>query len=128
MASSAILVHTAGEANPKNTLAQPKSNQHQLAPTNPPQQENSRGDGAYGGNYRGHGPRQHPNYHGHGNGGNSNNRDDQGQGGGRCEFKRGYNENRGRGQENSSRGHRKQWDGNNYDNHDRDNRERGAKG
>ena len=55
MASVALLTHTFDDTNSKNTPAQPKSNQHQLAPINPPQQQNSRGDGEYGGNYRGHG-------------------------------------------------------------------------
>ena len=38
MASAAILVHTAGNTPTKSKSSQPKSNQHQLAPINQPQE------------------------------------------------------------------------------------------
>ena len=40
MASAALLVHTAGDVKQKSKDTQPKSMQHQLAPINPPQQQN----------------------------------------------------------------------------------------
>ena len=45
IASAAILVHTEGDSTAKSKTSQPKSNQHQLAPINPSQDQNSRGMG-----------------------------------------------------------------------------------
>ena len=47
MASAAILVHTAQNASTKGKSSQPKSNQHQLAPINQPQDPQSTGDMEY---------------------------------------------------------------------------------
>ena len=55
MASAALIVHTAGDVKPKSKDTQPKSMQHQLAPINPPQQQNdNNGNDDFRGNYRGH--------------------------------------------------------------------------
>ena len=53
MASAAILVHIAQDAPTKGKSSQPKSNQHQLAPINPPQDAQSTGDMEYTGGQRG---------------------------------------------------------------------------
>ena len=45
ISSAAILVHTVSNSTTKSQMSQPKSNQHQLAPINPPQDQNSRGMG-----------------------------------------------------------------------------------
>ena len=57
MASASLLAHTVPNDKASSTPAQPKINQHQLAPTNPaPQsQQPSTGDEDYRGNYRGRG-------------------------------------------------------------------------
>ena len=56
MASATLLVHTAGDVKPKGKDTQPKSLQHQLAPINPPQQQNeNNGNDDFRGNYRGRG-------------------------------------------------------------------------
>ena len=49
MASAAILVHTAGNAPTKSKSSQPKSNQHQLAPINQPQDNPNTGETEYNG-------------------------------------------------------------------------------
>ena len=53
MASAAILVHTAGNTPTKSKLSQPKSNQHQLAPINQPQDNPNTGETEYNGGQRG---------------------------------------------------------------------------
>ena len=53
MASAAILVHTAQNAPTKGKSSQPKSNQHQLAPINQPQDLQITGDMDYIGGHRG---------------------------------------------------------------------------
>ena len=122
MASAALLVHTAGDAKPKSKDSQPKSMQHQLAPINPPQQQNdNNGNEDFRGNYRGRGRGRDRRPRGRGSGGNSENRDNRDREGNRGEYKQGYNDNRGQSQENSSRGRRKQWD----EKGDRNNRDRG---
>ena len=47
MASAAILVHTVDNTPTKSKLSQPKSNQHQLAPINQPQENPNTGDTGY---------------------------------------------------------------------------------
>ena len=49
MASAAILVHTVDNTPTKGKLSQPKSNQHQLAPINQPQENPNTGDTDYNG-------------------------------------------------------------------------------
>ena len=49
MASAAILVHTAENAPTKGKSSQPKSNQHQLAPINQPQDPPNTGETDYTG-------------------------------------------------------------------------------
>ena len=49
MASAAILVHTVDNTATKSKLSQPKSNQHQLAPINQPQENPNTGDTDYNG-------------------------------------------------------------------------------
>ena len=49
MASAAILVHTADNTTTKGKSSQPKSNQHQLAPINQPQENPNTGDTDYNG-------------------------------------------------------------------------------
>ena len=53
MASAAILVHTAQNPPTKGKSSQPKSNQHQLAPINQPQDPQPTGDVDYSGAQRG---------------------------------------------------------------------------
>ena len=77
IASAAILAHTAGESTAKTQTPQPKSNQHQLSPINLPPEQNSRGDGGYGGGQHGRGCGRDRGPHGRGNFGNSDNRYDQ---------------------------------------------------
>ena len=55
MASATILVHTAQNAPTKGKSSQPKSNQHQLAPINQPQDPQTTGDMDYTGGQRGQG-------------------------------------------------------------------------
>ena len=119
MASASLLAHTVPNDENTPTPPQPKIHQHQLAPTNPApqQQQTPSGDDEYRGNYRGRGRGRDRGSRGRGGGRNPENRDDRDRGGN----KQGYNDNRGQGQENSSRGRRKQWDNN-------DNRDRGADG
>ena len=52
MASAAILVHTAQNAPTKGKSSQQKSNQHQLAPINQPQDPPNAGDMDYTGGQR----------------------------------------------------------------------------
>ena len=124
MASATLLAHTVPDNKTTSTPPQPQINQHQLAPTNPaPQEEQSTGgNDEYRGNYRGRGRGRDRGSRGQGAGRNADNRDDRDRGGNRGEYKQGYNDNRGQGQDSSSRGRRKQWDNN------IDNRERGADG
>ena len=53
MASAAILVHTPQNAPTKGKSSQPKSNQHQLAPINQPQDPPNTGDMDYTGGQHG---------------------------------------------------------------------------
>ena len=52
LASAAILVHTDDNIATKGKSSQPKSNQHQLAPINHPQENPNTGDGDYSGGQR----------------------------------------------------------------------------
>ena len=129
MASAAILVHTLENTATKGKSSQPKSNQHQLAPINQPQENPNAGNTDYSGGQCGRGRGHDRGTHGCGNGGNSNNRYDNlergaGRGQGQCDF----HYNRGCGQDNSYRGRRRQWDGNDSNNRDRDNRDRNSDG
>ena len=74
--SAAILVHTEDNTATKGKSSQPKSNQHQLAPINHPQENPNTGDGDYSGGQRGRGRGHDRGTRGHGSGGNSNNRYD----------------------------------------------------
>ena len=129
MASAAILVHTMDNTTTKGKSSQPKSNQHQLAPINQPQENPTTGDTDYNGGHRGRGHGHDRGTRGHGNGGNSNNRYDHlEQGAGQGQGQRDFHYNKGRGQDNSYRGRRRQWDGNDSNNHNRDNRDRNSDG
>ena len=129
LASAAILVHTEDNTATKGKSSQPKSNQHQLAPINHPQENPNTGDGDYSGGQRGRGCGHDRSTHGRGSGGNSNNRyDHQERGHGRGQGQRDFQYNRGRGQDNSYRGRRRQWDGNDSNNRDKDNRDRNSDG
>ena len=64
-----------------------------------------------------------------GNGGNSDNRyDQQERGVGYGQGQQNFQYNRGRGQDNLFCGRQRQWDGNDSNNHDRDNRDRNTDG
>ena len=129
MASAAILVHTVDNTTTKGKSSQPKSNQHQLAPINQPQENPNTGDTDYNGGQHGRGRGYDRGSHGHGNGGNPNNRydhQDRGAGHGQGQWDSQYN--RGCGQDNSYRGRGRQWDGNDSNNCDRDNRDRNSDG
>ena len=105
MASAAILVHTAQDMPTKGKLSQPKSNQHQLAPINPPHDAQSTGDMEYTGGQRGQGCGCDRCPHRHREGGNLHNWfDHQDQGASCGEFKRDFQYNRSRGRDNSFRG------------------------
>ena len=105
MASAAILVHTVDNTPIKGKASQPKSNQHQLAPINQPQENINTGDNDHNGGQCGRGRGYDRGSRGHGNGGNSHNRyDHQDWGTGRDQGQRDFNYNRGRGQDNSYRG------------------------
>ena len=88
MASAAILVHTAQNAPTKGKSSQPRSNQHQLAPINQPQDLPNTGDMDYTG-----GQRNSENWFDH-----------QDRGAGCGQSQRDFQYNRGRGQDNSFRG------------------------
>ena len=124
MASATLLAHTVPDAKLTSKQPQPQINQHQLAPTNPSsQEEQTTGNNHdYRGNFRGRGRGGNRGSRGRGGGRNPDSREDRDRGGNRGEYKQNYNDNRGQGQENSSRGRRKQWDNNN------DNRDRGGDG
>ena len=129
MASAAILVHTEDNTATKSKSSQPKSNQHQLAPINQPQDNPNTGGSDYNGGQRGRGRGHDRGTHGRGSGGNSNNRyDHQERGAGRGQGQREFHYNKGRGQDNSYRGRHRQWDGNDSNNRDRDNRDRNSNG
>ena len=129
MASATILVHTVDNTPTKGKSSQPKSNQHQLAPINQPQENPNTGDTDYNGGQRRRGCRNNRGSRGRGNGGNSNNRyDHQDLGAGHRQGQGDFHYNRGRGQNNSYGGRRRQWDGNDLNNHDRDNRDRNSDG
>ena len=129
LASAAILVHTDDNTATKGKSSQPKSNQHQLAPINHPQEHPNTGDGDYSGGQRGRGRGHDRGTHGRGSGGNSNNRyDHQERGHGHGQGQRDFQYNRGHRQDNSYRGRRRQWDGNDSNNRDRDNRDRNSDG
>ena len=76
MASAAILVHTVDNTPTKGKSSQPKSNQHQLAPINQPQENINTGDNDHNGGQRGRGRGYDRGSPGRGNGGNSHNRYD----------------------------------------------------
>ena len=102
MASATILVHTVDNTPTKGKSSQPKSNQHQLAPINQPQENPNTGDTDYNGGQRGRGCGNNRGSHGRGNGGNSNNRyDHQDQGASCGQGQQDFHYNRGRGQDNS---------------------------
>ena len=129
MASAAILVHTVENAPTKGKSLQPKSNQHQLAPINQPQDPPNTGETDYTRGQCGRGRGCDRSSCGHGNGGNSDNRYDHQDRGASCsQTPRDFQYNRGRGQDNSFQGRRRQWDGNNSNNHDRDNQDRNSEG
>ena len=105
MASTAILVHTAENAPTKGKSSQLKSNQHQLAPINQPQDPPNTGETDYTGGQCGQGHGRDRSSCGHGNGGNCDNRyDNQDRGASRGQSPRDFQYNRGRGQDNSFRG------------------------
>ena len=54
-ASAALLVHTPTDSPDKGKSSQPKSNQHQLAPINPPQEQQNRSGGDFNNGKRGRG-------------------------------------------------------------------------
>ena len=129
MASAAILVHTVDNTATKGKSSQPKSNQHQLAPINQPQENPNTGDTDYNGGQSGRGRGHDRGTRGHGNGGNSNNRYDHPERGAGCgQGQWDFQYNKGCGQDNSYRGRQRQWDGNDSNNHDRDNRDRNSDG
>ena len=102
MASAAILVHTADNTATKSKSSQPKSNQHQLAPINQPQENPNTGDSDYNGGQRGRGRGHDRGTRGRGSGGNSNNRyDHQERGAGHGQGQRDFHYNKGCGQDNS---------------------------
>ena len=102
MASAAILVHTVDNTATKGKSSQPKSNQHQLAPINQPQENPNTGDSDYNGGHRGRGRGHDRGTRGRGTGGNSNNRYDHPErGASRGQGQRDFHYNRGRGQDNS---------------------------
>ena len=97
MASATILVHTVDNTPPKGKSSQPKSNQHQLAPINQPQENPNTGDNHYDGGQRGRGRRNDRGPRGRGNGGNSNNQyDHQDWGAGHGQGQWDFHYNRGR--------------------------------
>ena len=124
-ASAALLVHTPTDSPDK--CSQPKSNQHQLAPIDPPQEQQNRSGGDFNSGKRGRDNDR--SNRGCGGYGNSDNRyENQDRGGGRGQGRREYNENRRRGQENFSRGRRRPWDNNDSNDRDLDNRDRPNEG
>ena len=102
MASAAILVHTAENAPTKGKSSQPKSNQHQLALINQPQDPPNTGETDYTRGQRGRGCGRDRSSCGHGNAGNSDNwYDHQDRGASHSQSPRDFQYNRGRGQDNS---------------------------
>ena len=105
MASATILVHTVDNTPTKGKSSQPKSNQHQLAPINQPQENPNTGDTDYNGGQRRRGHGNDRGSRGHGNRGNSNNwYDHQDRGAGCGQGQWDFHYNRGHGQDNSYRG------------------------
>ena len=109
MASAAILVNTVENAPTKGKLSRPKSNQHQLALINQPQDPPNTGETDYTGGQRGRGcgcgRGRYRSSHGWGNRGNSDNRyDHQDRGASHGQLPRDFQYNKGRGQDNSFRG------------------------
>ena len=105
MASATILVHTTQNPPTKGKSSQPKSNQHQLAPINQPQDPLPTGNVNYSRAQRGRGHGRDRSSQGHGEGGNSKNwYDHQDQGAGHGQSQRDFQYNRGRGQDNTFRG------------------------
>ena len=83
-ASTALLVHTPTDSPDKGKSSQPKSNQHQLAPINLPQEQQNRSGGDFNNGKRGRGRGNDRSNRGCGGYGNSDNRyDNQDRGGGR---------------------------------------------
>ena len=102
MASAAILAHTAQNAPTKGKSSQPKSNQHQLALINQPQDPPNTGDMDYTGGQRGRGHGRDRSSRGRGDGGNSENRfDHRDRGASHGQSQSDFHYNRGRGQDNS---------------------------
>ena len=129
MASAAILVHTASNTLTNGKSSQPKSNQHQLAPSNQPQDPQNTGETDYTGRQCRWGCGRDRSSCGCGNGGNSDNRyDHQDRGAGCSQIQRDFQYNRGWGQDNSFWERRRQWDGNDCNNRDRDNWDRNSEG
>ena len=96
MASTAILVHKTGNTPTKSKSSQPKSNQHQLAPINQPQDNPNTRDTEYNGGQRGRGCGHDRSSRGRGNGGNSDNRyDNQDRGASRGQGQQDFQYNRG---------------------------------
>ena len=127
MASAAILVHTVGNTSTKSKSSQPKSNQPQLALINQSHDNPNTGETEYNGGQCGRGCRRDRSTRGCGNGGNSDNQyDNQVRGAGRGQGQWDFQYNTGQGQDNSFRGHQRQWDGNDSNNRDRDNRDRNS--
>ena len=105
LASATILVHTDDNTATKGKSSQPKSNQHQLAPINHPQENPNTGDGDYSGGQCGRGRGHDRGTRGRGSGGNSNNwYDHQERGHGHGQGQRDFQYNKGRGQDNSYQG------------------------
>ena len=76
IASAAILVHTPKDTPEKGKRSQNKSNQHQLSPISPPQEEVNRGGGEYNSGQQGRGHGQDHGSRGCGSYGNSDNQYD----------------------------------------------------
>ena len=97
MASAAILVHTAQNVPTKGKSSQPKTNQHQLAPINQPQDPPQTGEVDYNGGHRGRAVMNAIEVHeGCGEGGNPENQfDHQDRGAGRGQSQRDFQYNRG---------------------------------
>ena len=105
MALAAILVHTTENAPTKRKLSQPKSNQHQLAPINQPQDPPHTGETDYTRGQCGRGCERDRSSCGRGHRGNSDNRyDNQDRAAGHGQLQRDFQYNRGRGQDNLFRG------------------------
>ena len=89
-ASVALLAHTPTDSPEKGKSSEPKSNQHQLAPINPPQEQQNRSGGDFNNGKRGRGRGNDHSNRGRGGYGNSDNRyENQERGGGRSQGSKG---------------------------------------